>query len=103
MPRRPPSPIAESTQGMPLRERILNAAFTTFVERGYTGTSTLEIATRAKVSKRELYAEFGSKQAVLKAGIEMTAQRMRQPLELPSVGDQRALKAVLIRFGEGFL
>ncbi len=31
------------------RERILRAAFATFLERGYAGASTLEIASRAKV------------------------------------------------------
>jgi hypothetical protein len=53
----------------PARERILNAAFATFTERGYGGSSTLEIATRAKVSKRELYALFGDKRAMVIACI----------------------------------
>jgi AcrR family transcriptional regulator len=44
----------------PMRERILRAAFLAFMEDGYAGTSTLDIATRAKVSKRDLYANFGS-------------------------------------------
>ena len=39
------------------------AAFAALMEKGYARTSTLEIATRARVSKRELYAEFGSKSA----------------------------------------
>jgi AcrR family transcriptional regulator len=39
-----------------VRERILEAAFRAFMESGYATTSTLEIATRARVSKRELYA-----------------------------------------------
>ena len=32
-----------------MRKRILGAAFKLFVEKGYAGTSTLEVATRAKV------------------------------------------------------
>ena len=44
----------------PMRERILRAAFQAFMEDGYAGTSTLDIATRAKASKRDLYANFGS-------------------------------------------
>jgi len=40
-----------------VRARILEAAFAAFMEKGYATTSTLEIATRARVSKRELYAE----------------------------------------------
>jgi len=39
-----------------VRERILKAAFAAFKKNGYATTSTLEIATRARVSKRELYA-----------------------------------------------
>ena len=49
----------------PVRGRILSAAFGAFKEHGYAQASTLEIATRAKVSKRELYALFGSKQQML--------------------------------------
>ena len=44
----------------PMCERILGAAFKAFTENGYADTSTLEIATRAKVSKRDLYSNFGS-------------------------------------------
>jgi AcrR family transcriptional regulator len=35
-----------------VRERILEAAFTAFMKNGYATASTLEIATRARVSKR---------------------------------------------------
>jgi AcrR family transcriptional regulator len=52
-----------------MQERILGAAFKAFTEDGYGETSTLEIARRAKVSKRDLYAKFGSKHAVLVACI----------------------------------
>ena len=48
-----------------VRERILEAAFAAFMESGYATTSTLEIATRARVSKRELYALVGNKQEML--------------------------------------
>src|SRR5579885_3200760 len=52
-----------------VRARILTAAFEAFQERGYGATSTLEIATRARVSKRELYALVGNKQQILIAAI----------------------------------
>src|SRR6516162_9474165 len=65
-----------------VRERVLKAAFGVFRKRGFSGASTLEIATRAKVSKRDLYALFGSKHAMLAACIKEGAGRMRQPLEL---------------------
>ena len=41
-----------------IRERILEAAFTLFGERGFSSTSMLDIVTRARVSKRDLYALF---------------------------------------------
>jgi AcrR family transcriptional regulator len=40
---------------------VLRAAFGVFRKRGFSGASTLEIATRAKVSKRDLHVPFGSK------------------------------------------
>jgi tetracycline repressor-like protein len=48
-----------------VRECILEAAFAAFMKSGYATTSTLEIATRAGVSKRELYALVGNKQEML--------------------------------------
>src|SRR2546429_5911023 len=62
-----PKPGRAGVEDPPARRRILEAAFSTFMERGYAETSTLEIATRARVSKRELYALVGSKQGVLMA------------------------------------
>jgi AcrR family transcriptional regulator len=47
------------------RERVLEAAFTLFCEQGFSDVSMLEVATRAQVSKRDLYALFRNKQAVL--------------------------------------
>ena len=88
-----------------LRERVLKAAFEVFRKRGFSGASTLEIATRAKVSKRDLYALFGSKQAMLGACIKEGAGRMRQPLELmasvPANGP--AVAATLVEFGASVL
>src|SRR5215831_17571453 len=47
------------TGEVPVRQRLLEAAFSAFMEQGFAKTSTLEIATRARASKRELYAQFG--------------------------------------------
>jgi len=49
--------------------RILDAATDLFLEAGFASTSTSAIASRAKVSKRELYTQFGDKRAVLHAAI----------------------------------
>jgi AcrR family transcriptional regulator len=87
----------------PMRERILGAAFESFIENGYAGTSTLEIATRAKVSKRDLYANFDGKQAMLVACIAGRAQRMGLAPGLPSPRDRSILEAVLVTFGSNLV
>src|SRR5262245_57218909 len=81
------------------RERILDAAFAAFMENGYATTSTLEIATRARVSKRELYALVGNKQEMLIACISERAKRFDVPADLPVVGDRETLAQVLASFG----
>ena len=83
----------------PRRRAILAAAYDVLMERGYAGANTLEIATRAKVSKRELYAEFGNKAGILEALIASTSTRMQAPLNLPEVTDRLALANVLTRYG----
>ncbi|HZU88872.1 MAG TPA: TetR/AcrR family transcriptional regulator [Stellaceae bacterium] len=81
-----------------MRERILGAAFEAFRENGYAGTSTLDIATRAKISKRDLYANFGSKHAVLVACIKSRADRMRLPPDLPAPRSRQMLASTLTAF-----
>jgi len=81
-----------------MHERILRAAFQAFTKDGYTDTSTLEIARRAKISKRDLYASFGSKHAVLVACIKSRADRMRLPPDLPAPQDRQMLASTLTRF-----
>jgi AcrR family transcriptional regulator len=83
----------------PVRERVLTAAFAAFMEKGYTGTSTLEIARRAKVSKRELYQICEDKPALLRQAIGERAQRMRLPLDLPPAADCKGLVTILHTFG----
>jgi AcrR family transcriptional regulator len=96
--------IPEETQsGTSMRERILGAAFGAFMEHGYAGASTLDIARRARVSKRDLYAQFGSKQAMLAACVAERAARMRMPLDLPVPRSGEALSATLIAFGRTLL
>ena len=82
-----------------VRERILDAAFAAFMKRGYATTSTLEIATRARVSKRELYALVGNKQEMLIACISKRAQRLNVPADLPVPRDRDTLEKVLVIFG----
>ena len=82
----------------PMHERILGAAFQAFTQEGYADTSTLDIATRAKVSKRDLYANFASKHAVLAACIKSRADRMRLPPDLPPPRSREMLASTLTAF-----
>ncbi|HET7873022.1 MAG TPA: TetR/AcrR family transcriptional regulator [Terriglobales bacterium] len=85
------------------RARILEAAFAAFMENGYAATSTLEIATRARVSKRELYTQVGNKQQMLVASISARARRLQVPAGLPVPRDRETLSHVLASFGAQLL
>jgi AcrR family transcriptional regulator len=100
-PLQPPAKEADNST----RTRILATAFAVFRKRGFSGASTLEIATRAKVSKRDLYALFGSKHAMLTACIKEGASGMRQPLELagPIPDSREAVTETLIELGTSIL
>ena len=85
--------------GAAARERILEAAFAAFMKSGYAAASMLSIATRARVSKRELYALIGNKQEMLIACISERAKRLDVPADLPVLRDREALAQVLASFG----
>jgi AcrR family transcriptional regulator len=82
-----------------VRERILEAAFAAFMKSGYAMASTLDIATRARVSKRELYTLVGNKQEMLIACIRERAKRFEVPADLPVLRDRATLEQVLASFG----
>jgi len=85
------------------RERILAAAWHFFMEHGFADTTTLQIATRAKVSKRELYALVGNKEAMLAAAIAERGARMRLPEGFPAPVDRASLRVALRKFGATML
>lgn len=90
----------KSTEEGTVRERILEAAFEAFMKSGYAAASTLEIASRARVSKRELYSLVGNKQQMLIACIaERSTQRLTVPADLPVPRDRETLGQVLSAFG----
>ena len=92
---------AEDTEAV--RARILEAAFAAFMEDGYAATSTLDIATRARVSKRELYALVGTKQEMLAACITERARRLQVPADMPVPRNRRTLADILAAFGAQLL
>jgi len=85
------------------KHAILNSAGQVFLEKGFAGTTTLEIARHAKASKRELYEMFGSKQDLLAALIRSVSQRMQSPLRLPAPHSRAALFDILRGFAVKFL
>ena len=86
-----------------VRQRILGAAMETFLEYGFAAATTLEIATRAKVSKRELYAVVGNKQEMLAACIAGRGRRMRLQEGFPSPTDTASLQSALQQYGTTLL
>jgi AcrR family transcriptional regulator len=82
-----------------VRKRILEAAFAAFMKSGFATASTLEIATHARVSKRELYALVGNKQKMLIACISERAKRFDVPADLPELRDRETLAQGLVSFG----
>ncbi len=85
------------------RQAIVAAVFSVLMEKGYAGASTLEIARRARVSKRELYAEFGSKAGVLEALISATSARMQTPLVTAEIRDGESFRAAMVGYGTAAL
>jgi AcrR family transcriptional regulator len=84
-------------------DAILDAAFEVFAERGLEGATTLEIARRARTSKRALYERFGSKERIFAALVERRAATMRAPLTLGEPTDVEHLRSGLAQFGGRFL
>jgi len=93
----------QSSAEHPMQDRILGAAFKAFTEDGYAETSTLEIARRAKISKRDLYANFSSKHGVLVACIKSRAERMRLPPDLPTPRTRQMLASTLTSFASNLV
>jgi AcrR family transcriptional regulator len=89
----------EERDEISVRGRILEAAFASFMNNGYAATSTAEIAARARVSKREIYALIGNKQQMLVACISERARRLQVPGDLPVPRDREAFARVLASFG----
>jgi AcrR family transcriptional regulator len=95
-----PDPDPSPLDGLePRRRCILEAAYEVLMERGYAGASTLEIATRARVSKRELYVEFGNKSGILRALLATTSARMQVPLATAEIRDRDDLAGALTAYG----
>ena len=89
----------ELSEAEAVRDRILDAAFAAFTKSGYAASTTLEIASRARVSKRELYGLVGNKQEMLIACISARATRLQVPTDLPMPDSRETLAQILTALG----
>jgi AcrR family transcriptional regulator len=83
----------------PLRQRVMDAALAAFMDKGFAGTSTLDIASRANISKRDLDLVAASKSELLRQAVAERVGRLRPPLELPITGSREIFAATLEAFG----
>ncbi|MBH0239082.1 TetR/AcrR family transcriptional regulator [Methylobrevis albus] len=78
-------------EDQPLPKRILQAAFVTFVERGYDKASMDEVAAVAGTTKRTVYAHFDNKETLFRAAIGNAVERFLSELpDLDPAGDPEA-------------
>ncbi|MDX2203785.1 MAG: TetR/AcrR family transcriptional regulator [Hyphomicrobiaceae bacterium] len=104
MPKHDPSPPPLRDWELPTkRGEILRAAAKLFFEKGYEATTTRDIATLARTSKRTVYAEFPSKEMILRALIGGSSAEITEAidLELPATRDE--LLATLRAFARRLL
>jgi len=98
------------------RAQILDAAMEEFVAHGFSQTTMLAIARRARASKETVYELFGSKEKLFEALITGRALQMQAPLRFGGDGEaadeagagagtgvESDPIAVLIEFARGFL
>jgi len=52
------------------REQIIQAALAVFIDKGFSGTTTAELAKAAGISEVTLFRHFSSKQEIFHAGVE---------------------------------
>lgn len=84
------------------RMQIEAAAQAVLVEKGYAGTSMLEVAKRAKASNETLYRWYGEKSGLFAAIVKRNASAGLDQLEKALV-DDGPLDEKLARFGAGLL
>ena len=84
------------------RARTLKAARTLLFERGYSGTTTAEVARVAGTSKATIYRHFGNMQGLLEKVVETEVARFAPPDAKP-ITDFDSFRAVMVAFGENLL
>jgi AcrR family transcriptional regulator len=82
------------------RSEILDAALRVFADKGFGGTTMLDIARRAQASKETLYAWFGNKDRLFEELLRVRLERIgarATPSALPETADIRARLTALAR------
>ncbi|HVL06992.1 MAG TPA: helix-turn-helix domain-containing protein [Acidimicrobiales bacterium] len=69
-------------QARATRRRIIAAAHTLFVDRGYGGTTLEEVAAQAHVSVQSVYFHFGNKATLLKEALDVASVGDDEPVPL---------------------
>lgn len=95
-----------SRRGHDLREHILYAAKSVFLEMGFERASMDVIAARAETSKRTLYAHFESKENLYLAIIEVVRELYLSKLRMPEEYSEDPAEALVLycgRYLEGLL
>lgn len=71
-------PLSASSETLPTRQRLLDAAYRVCAERGLQGATTREIADAARVNEVTLFRHFGNKEKLI---AELFARSMASQLE----------------------
>ena len=95
-------PIKTARAKLDHQRRILDAASASFLENGFEFTSTADIAKLARVSKRELYACFADKRAILAAVIAQLQLEIHSQVNV-SWSSSDDIRKVLTRAGTDIL
>jgi AcrR family transcriptional regulator len=93
--------IAQSSANEDKIKRILDASLEAFTEFSFEDATTGEIASRSRISKRDLYALFPNKQALLMGVVmrEMQIQERRFSEMIASTTKLRSLRSKLDLIG----
>jgi AcrR family transcriptional regulator len=71
-----------TTRARQTEERIVAAARTRFLERGYAGTNLADVAADADVAARTVYVRFGTKAALLKRVVDVALVGDTDPIDV---------------------
>ncbi|WP_062395457.1 TetR/AcrR family transcriptional regulator [Gordonia phthalatica] len=84
------------------RAQMLEKSLAVFVERGYVGASTDELAAAASVSKQTLYRAFGDKEGLFEALIRTECDRVYDPFAplVEEMRDVESAEAAIRRLAE---